>query len=1357
MGRSSLSTTLQLSTPVPVSAVVHQHRHAPTRSSSLRQSTLAHAAAAASSTPPPAATGTGTTGPTGTIESTSARVDTASALDTPKHTQASTSSSTPRTSKPSAKLRQADVIAADTTSTPATTSTSTTLASKSPVRTSPKSKSKAKAHSQSHLHGLESSPNTVALPPPPRRVGPHGVPFLPPYTPIDTLCAFCGGTKARNRANRAEELVSCYECGSSGHPTCLDWDDTCIVKRVKQYAWLCQECKRCEVCDDKGADADMLFCDSCDRGWHRACQTPPMTSFPRGKWVCPTCKSQAEFADDAPTIVADGARRKIHVVPPKPPLPSSMAIDETPKSERSKRVRRSSSVARGDSVWDDGSWNRAPHSAGAGGGGSSRRHSTTGASARKDRKSKGKGKADDATPSRGFYDPFADNDLVGPRVILPSNNKKRRRDEADWMQQVAYLQRMDELEAEQEAANADPIEHLDLWAGYLRPDQSDTKGRIPNDDDRRRFKRARDEVEVGSKPRWLRWYDRPSADSRDLHSRTSPQARQLRILLAPRPAPVPTLPPAVLPPLQFGTPSHHSPSHFSQMPALNVPDVAYSGVQPVRSHHPPGHDHPGTPIPGMAAIAQSDFDELTIANGIPIANIRAIRFGEFEIETWYQAPFPEEFSRVADGRLWICEFCLKYTKGGFQASRHRLKCKTRHPPGDEIYRDGSVSVFEVDGRKNKVRSLFRVTWFPTRHSETHPFCFVQMYCQNLCLLAKMFLDHKTLYYDVEPFLFYIMTTAGVTGAKFVGYFSKEKRSPTNNVSCIMTLPVRQRRGWGNLLIDFSYLLSKKEGRVGTPERPLSELGLLSYRNYWTLTVCQYLNAIPESQTVTIQDISEKTAMTPDDIYFVLKEQGWIVETSKLPSPELIPATTGAEGETAEGAASQLQRRKSRVGGAGGSLSTGPKPSSSRQGYVDDPHLLPTVKVPEHYRLIWDRQHVAQHVQKWERKNHLRLKPDKLQWSPFLVTRGFGLDANVGSTAKDGTAQIRPNANGDTNASPARTTINVGALANALGAQWDDDSGSSHDPGEASAVAGPSNASRSLATSDLINGAPRAMAEAAAMNLSKATSEADAQSGLDEDEEDEDRGGEGSSAADSTFQVDKEEDEEEEDEEDEDRARRHDNTSSDESGPSLQVATPPRRPRRGSRASEPVKVPERRELRSRVSTGAALPPADGSKRLTRQSLSVAKLATPLNVKTPKGSNNDGPVKTNGHQRKVSTSTTGTRQDPSSSPRMTRKGPASREVKISPELGRSTATSGRRRREVSTVSARTSEATGEETSDTAMAVAPTQNGKTRPSKEKVGKKEETMTTCVDESEEESEEEDSDEEGDDDVVAGMVGLNT
>lgn len=42
----------------------------------------------------------------------------------------------------------------------------------------------------------------------------------------------------------------------------------------------------------------------------------------------------------------------------------------------------------------------------------------------------------------------------------------------------------------------------------------------------------------------------------------------------------------------------------------------------------------------------------------------------------------------------------------------------------------------------------------------------KIYCQNLCLLAKLFLDHKTLYYDVEPFLFYVLTK----NDRYVSYY-----------------------------------------------------------------------------------------------------------------------------------------------------------------------------------------------------------------------------------------------------------------------------------------------------------------------------------------------------------------------------------------------------------------------------------------------------------------------------------------------------------------------------------------------------------------------------------------------------------
>uniref|UniRef100_A0A3Q4HYP9 Histone acetyltransferase KAT5 n=1 Tax=Neolamprologus brichardi TaxID=32507 RepID=A0A3Q4HYP9_NEOBR len=189
-------------------------------------------------------------------------------------------------------------------------------------------------------------------------------------------------------------------------------------------------------------------------------------------------------------------------------------------------------------------------------------------------------------------------------------------------------------------------------------------------------------------------------------------------------------------------------------------------------------------------------------------NIECIELGRHRLKPWYFSPYPQELTSLPI--LYLCEFCLKYLKSLKCLQRHLTKCNLRHPPGNEIYRKGTISFFEIDGRKNK------------------------NYSQNLCLLAKCFLDHKTLYYDTDPFLFYVMTE----------YDSK------------------------------GYELSKVEGKTGTPEKPLSDLGLLSYRSYWSQTILEILMDLKpdngERPQITINEISEITSVKKEDVISTLQ-------------------------------------------------------------------------------------------------------------------------------------------------------------------------------------------------------------------------------------------------------------------------------------------------------------------------------------------------------------------------------------------------------------------------------------------------------------------------------------------------------
>ena len=152
-----------------------------------------------------------------------------------------------------------------------------------------------------------------------------------------------------------------------------------------------------------------------------------------------------------------------------------------------------------------------------------------------------------------------------------------------------------------------------------------------------------------------------------------------------------------------------------------------------------------TADPASAAF-EREHEETT-----KVKNIETIVMGSWLVAAWYYSPFPAEYSDVET--LYVCEFCLSYMKKRKTYQKHRTECTCRQPPGREIYRHEDISVYELDGKEHRA------------------------YCQKLCLLAKLFLDHKTLYYDVTPFYFYVVAKVDSHGAHIVGYFSKEKVRP----------------------------------------------------------------------------------------------------------------------------------------------------------------------------------------------------------------------------------------------------------------------------------------------------------------------------------------------------------------------------------------------------------------------------------------------------------------------------------------------------------------------------------------------------------------------------------------------------
>ncbi|OAD62399.1 Histone acetyltransferase KAT7 [Eufriesea mexicana] len=69
-----------------------------------------------------------------------------------------------------------------------------------------------------------------------------------------------------------------------------------------------------------------------------------------------------------------------------------------------------------------------------------------------------------------------------------------------------------------------------------------------------------------------------------------------------------------------------------------------------------------------------------------------------------------------------------------------------------------------------------------------------------------------------------------------------------------------------------YLLTRVEKKIGSPEKPLSDLGLISYRSYWKDVLLQYLCNFGGKE-LSVKDISKEMAIDSYDIVSTLQALG----------------------------------------------------------------------------------------------------------------------------------------------------------------------------------------------------------------------------------------------------------------------------------------------------------------------------------------------------------------------------------------------------------------------------------------------------------------------------------------------------
>lgn len=109
----------------------------------------------------------------------------------------------------------------------------------------------------------------------------------------------------------------------------------------------------------------------------------------------------------------------------------------------------------------------------------------------------------------------------------------------------------------------------------------------------------------------------------------------------------------------------------------------------------------------------------------------------------------------------------------------------------------------------------------------------------------------------------------------------------NNLACILVFPPWQRKGLGKILMGVSYELSRRENRLGGPEKPLSELGRKGYMRFWEARVANAILEVKAKRTLSVGELAEVCWVLPEDVVGTLKDMRVLTSSKRADGAAVI--------------------------------------------------------------------------------------------------------------------------------------------------------------------------------------------------------------------------------------------------------------------------------------------------------------------------------------------------------------------------------------------------------------------------------------------------------------------------------------